>query len=788
MTRNNETLKKALAAAAIVAAACSVALGDVRFKDGCSTLAENPARGAAPGSWHVLGKDGNSAGSPTGFCSWLWNIGAFSGGNTYGTNSVPACVGGKDLPLTGNALAAVSNTLVNARANGAIMIVRFGYTSGSEEGAEPSDFDTLIGHVRQLGPILAAFPEVVLAVECGMVGPWGEMHSSNYREPNHIRALTDAWLGTLAPDTALLVRYPMWILEYADKDVDDFMQKVDDGTYCTSQPTQARLGLFNDGYLGSDTDYGTWRENKRWMVRAQGVDYLEARRNVPYGGELAHLHTDAEIAAISLFDVSRYNIVREFYRTHLSYLRNIDTASLMLGERLEGVALSHDHDFEGMPDLSEWYGADLRGFMRAHMGYRFVVRGVEFSGGVVSVTIENTGFGHLLVKSRGEISMGELSRGVDLDLRDLRPGERRTYALPLPEDAPVGVEALLSLRLDTSAAQAVHFANDAMRVGDAIGLGAVQFILGGVENNSNVGSAVSPVAWSDASNWSPAQVPGPDDSVNWALSKTGSHRVAYVALDDDCTVGFVTNKWRSLVLSKSDSAEVPVSFVVKNGLGSNGYQHHVVNDGVRLVVLSGASLTWGLYDAVLSDLTLNEGASAEIFASVESQMTEYVVNAGASLVFSPSSYTLMYQEMDGRYDKFSVNGGTLAFPSGVDVKASSTSIAWGNVQQINHSAGTVVFGGDFTSDLPWLYTWSGGMLEIVGDCAFDANVTLSVPSGTTVSLNVAEGKTFSVQKFEADSSVTILKLGGGVLELGPTEARIVDVDSGCVRGLRMLVM
>ena len=787
MTGDNEALKKALAAAAIVAAACSVALGDSRFRDGCSPLAENPARGAAPGSWHVLGKEGNSAGSPTGFCSWLWNIGAFSGGNRYGTNSVPACVGGEDLPLTDNALAAVSNTLVNARANGAIMIVRFGYTSGSEEGAEPSDFNALIGHVRQLGPILAAFPEVVLAVECGMVGPWGEMHSSNYCEPVHIRALMEAWLGTLAPDTTLLVRNPMWILEYADKDVNVFLQEVSDGTYCTSQPAQARLGLFNDGYLGTDTDYGTWRDGKRWMVREQGVDYLEARRNVPYGGELAHLNTDAEIAAISLFDSSRYNIVREFYRTHLSYWRNINTSSLMLGERLEAIALSHDHDFEGMPDLSEWYGADLRGFIRAHMGYRFVVRGVEFSGGVVTVTIENTGFGHLLVKSRGEISMGELSRGVDLDLRDLRPGERRSYALPLPEAAPVGVEALLSLRLDTSAAQAVHFANDAMRVGDAIGLGAVQFILGGIENGSHVGSAGSPVAWNDASNWSPVQVPGPDDAVNWA-SHTNSHRVAYVALDDDCTVGFVTNRWRSLNLSKSDSAEGPVYFIVKRGLGSSGYQHHVVNDGVRLVVPSGASLVWGLYDAVLSDLTLNEGASAEIFASVESQMTEYVVNDGASLVFSPSSYTLKYQEADGRYDKFSVNGGTLWFPSGINAKASSTSIAWGNVQQVNHGAGTVVFGGDFTSDLPWLYTWSGGTLEIVGDCAFGANVTLSVPSDTTVSLNVAEGKTFSVQKFVADSSVTILKSGGGVLELGSTKARIVDVDSGGARGLRMLVM
>ena len=106
--------------------------GDALFRDGLSTLAENPGRGAAPGWWHVLKKSGNEAGSPSGFCSWLWNIGAFSGGNEYkGKTPPPGVIGGEDLPLTEDALLAVSNTLVNARDNGAIMIVRFGYTSSN---------------------------------------------------------------------------------------------------------------------------------------------------------------------------------------------------------------------------------------------------------------------------------------------------------------------------------------------------------------------------------------------------------------------------------------------------------------------------------------------------------------------------------------------------------------------------------------------------------------------------------------------------------------------------------
>ena len=462
--------------ASLVASACSAAAeGDARFRDGCSVLESNPARGAAPGWWHVLKKEGNEAGSPKGFCSWLWNIGEFSGGNEYKDKPRPlGVIGGKDMPLTADALAAVSNTLVNARANGAVMIIRFGYTSGAETGAEPTDFDVLLGHIRQVGPILGAFPDVVLAVECGMTGPWGEMHSNAYREPHHIRAIGDAWLETLAKQTALLVRYPMWILEYAGKNVDEFLKEVEDGSYYKVQPAQRRIGMFNDGYLGTDADYGTWRHHEKWMVREQGVRYLEARRNVPYGGELAHISV-AEAEAVPLFDLGKFNIVEEFYRTHLSYLRNISAKRHVLAERIGRLKLTHDYDFEGMPDLSEWYGTDLRTFMLTHMGYRFVIRGVKFGRDAVEVTVENTGFGHLLMKPRGELAAGGSVRSVDMDLRKVRPGERKVFSLPLPKGASASSGVLLSVRLDTPAAQVVHFANDAMREGVAVRLDDAHF-------------------------------------------------------------------------------------------------------------------------------------------------------------------------------------------------------------------------------------------------------------------------------------------------------------------------
>lgn len=460
-----------LRALAALAAICAGTSFGASFRDGCAALEGNPARGAAPGGWHLLKKTGNVAGSPTGFCSWLWNIGAFSHGNQYETNAIPTCVGGEDLPLSDDALLAVSNTLVNARANGAVMIIRFGYTSGSEVGTEPADFNVLVRHIRQLGSILAEFPDVVLAVEGGMCGPWGEMHSTNYREPEHIKAMGDAWLETLAPSTALLVRYPMWILQYANKQVGEFLQDVADGSYIADQPAQARIGMFNDGYLGSATDYGTWRSDNWWMTRQQGVAYLDARRNVPYGGELAHLTTsEADAVERDLLDPAKYNIVQEFYRTHLCYLRNIDTKGHRLAGRLETHLLTHDYDFDGMPDLSEWYGRNLRDFMRAHTGYRFVVRDAKFGSypgfAYIGLTIENTGFGQPLSDDNVEVVFsGE--RGVfavrprgGISLCDIGGGERRAMQIELdyPKSMPAGDYDVL-LRV-SSARHPIQFANE----------------------------------------------------------------------------------------------------------------------------------------------------------------------------------------------------------------------------------------------------------------------------------------------------------------------------------------
>ena len=406
-----------------------------RFADGLRPLAENPARGAAPGSWRRLAREGNAADSPRGFCSLLWELGAFS-----------SRAGGADVPLTADALAAVSNTLARARANGATAIVRFAYTSGAARDTEPADFETLLGHVRQLGAVVGAFPETVLAVECGMVGPWGEMHSSAYLADRHKRELMTAWRAALGGRIPLLVRNPSFVLLAAAAGV-------------------KRLGMFNDGYLGTDGDYGTWMGGADGWTRTEGVDFLSSLCGVPYGGEFAYV-SDEEAAKVSLFDPARCNLVEEWYRTHVSYLRNADDHSLAIPRRLAGLTLTHAYDFNGMPDLSEWYGRDLLSFFVAHLGYRFVIRGAKVLPKTrkVAVEIENTGFGHLPLPSKGVVAVDGREGAVELDLRSLGPGDKHCYALDWPRGVATKSPRTVALRLvaDTPAAPLIRFANDAL--------------------------------------------------------------------------------------------------------------------------------------------------------------------------------------------------------------------------------------------------------------------------------------------------------------------------------------
>lgn len=443
--------------------------------DGGETLG-NPGCGFAGGGWSGLATnmaaDGENLCGDRANCTKLWSLHKFSKGYVYGdtyavqTNHyahITNFVGGADIPLTENALLSISNSLRKCRANGGTCIPRFAYTWDGWGGAEPDDFEMVVTHIRQLGAVVSQFRDVVPAVECGMIGAYGEMHTSSYTAPEYQNRVIGAWLECLPTNMALLARSPSPWMRYLGTTTAAFFGG---GMDAMDQVARARMGFYNDGYLGTDWDYGTWGNGGgtySWS-RAEGRAFLK-NQAVPYGGEFAGVTANYFDENVHLLDPSRFNIVAEWYDTHLSYLRTIRAYDMTVVQRLTNTFFSSSRwAFDGMPNLSEYDGADLRRFCEDHMGYRYVVRGVSFEGrpgwGRLEVEIENTGFGQLLFEDRPEVVLSGAGgtavaplHGATPSLRGLRGGETATLSLDFdyPAALPSGeYDVLLRVRVPLS--------------------------------------------------------------------------------------------------------------------------------------------------------------------------------------------------------------------------------------------------------------------------------------------------------------------------------------------------
>ena len=379
----------------------------------------------------------------------MYDLSAFSSGNDYTQEGMPSVkdnpsrVGGVNLELNDQTLAAIEKTFQTARQKGVMCIPRFAYAWDDHVGTEPDDIEWIITHIKQLSEILNEYKDVVIAIEGGIIGPWGEMHSSKYTEKALANQIVDAWLTNLDESITVLLRNPTLVLNYAGRMgnglIKDLPLSKDHKAY--------RIGMYNDGYLGTDGDYGTWGAG---LSRKQGVQFLNSQAHTPYGGEMAH--TSVEFLAQHKSPIYEDGFIKELYDSHLCYLRNLTTNSTGLQTELERLILDTRYDFEGMPDYSDYYGLSLQKFMLDHMGYRFVLRDAKLSkevkrGDVLRLTgkVENTGFGNLLGEVNAEVLLVDKSGKKTYIPVDIDPNEWYscgTYdynvTVTIPKDAEAG--------------------------------------------------------------------------------------------------------------------------------------------------------------------------------------------------------------------------------------------------------------------------------------------------------------------------------------------------------------
>lgn len=253
------------------------------------------------------------------------------------------------------------------------VIVRFAYDPGFDgaKNMEPS-LDMMKKHIAQLKIIFNEFSSIITAIECGMVGPWGEMHSSSIANQETYNELIKAYLENTPNTIPILVRRPQFIYSYYGYNINNLNELVLD--------SNNRIGVYNDGYLGSSSDLGTYVDREKEVAWLSKVN-----KYLPYGGEVT-------------IPSSEYNLLEncngEMELLNLSYLNECWNDQVV--KRWKETKYNLDNEL--YKDSSQFT------YIKNHMGYRLVLNSTTYeikkNTFSISFDIKNVGFGNLLKKKK----------------------------------------------------------------------------------------------------------------------------------------------------------------------------------------------------------------------------------------------------------------------------------------------------------------------------------------------------------------------------------------------------
>lgn len=285
-------------------------------------------------------------------------------------------------PLSDSALQALDGLLAAWRSTGRQLIVRFLYDwDGNAREREPGSLDQILTHMTQTAEVVNQYTDCVYILQGLFIGSWGEMHGSNYEGYEQMLTLIRHLDSVVSEDIFLSVRTPkQW------RTLSGSPEPLTSGqAFAASLPS--RLGLFNDGMLGSSTDLDTyWDPNDPdsipltgKLTRTEEIAFQNQLCNyVPNGGEVVidNPYNDFEAASADLRS------------SHVSYLNRSYDKNVL--DKWQASTCTEDSPYNGMNGLH---------YISAHLGYRYVIRDSDFShehpmkkNAVLTVTLENVGF------------------------------------------------------------------------------------------------------------------------------------------------------------------------------------------------------------------------------------------------------------------------------------------------------------------------------------------------------------------------------------------------------------
>ena len=329
--------------------------------------------------------------------------------------------GDKDLKLSEDMLNMLDTILKKIKSNGGTAIVRFAYDDfQGTKNLEPS-LDMIFKHIEQICSVLTENKDAVSYIELGFFGPWGEMHSSDVCKPENVTKALNLMLESTPEDMKIGVRQPKYYVDFAGVERAKLNENI-----TVKGTKEYRVGLFNDGYLGSQSDLGTFSN------REIEVSWLENQAlHTLYGGEIVATHGNGENDKLNTAEY----MSKEAFRTHTSYI-NYDYDRNVINSWKDEI-------YNGDDEL--YNGKDGYLYIVNHLGYRFVLRNsniakVDNNTINLKLDIENVGFANLVNNKTVSVILESDSNKYEI-LTDLDPTTWNTkdtskldFTITLPDD------------------------------------------------------------------------------------------------------------------------------------------------------------------------------------------------------------------------------------------------------------------------------------------------------------------------------------------------------------------
>ena len=140
------------------------------------------------------------------------------------------------------------------------ILLRFLYDwDGIAKAKEPESLSTILTHMDQAAEIVNRYASSIYLMQGCFIGNWGEMHGSYFADSQSIQTLITHLHQVIAPSIYLSVRTPaQWRTITGLYDVPAKFPAFQE-----HPPIAGRLGLYNDGMLGSASDLGTYGDTPR---------------------------------------------------------------------------------------------------------------------------------------------------------------------------------------------------------------------------------------------------------------------------------------------------------------------------------------------------------------------------------------------------------------------------------------------------------------------------------------------------------------------------------------------